>query len=220
MSTNFNPWVIAGILAVIIIILKLIPNSLHAKIIGKKGEDLIEHELDRAYARGNAGVVLRNVYVPAGNGRTTEIDLLYITVKGMFVLESKNYSGWVFGNEDDQYWTVTLKSKQKNRIYNPIKQNAGHIKHLREYLRRPIPMFSVVVFSERCELKNITLTSHQAIVAKRNRLTETINDIWKSYPDVLTEAEVEEIYYSLYALTNASFATKKKHVDEINRRYK
>ena len=42
---------------------------------------------------GRDGKILRNVYVPKENGETSEIDVLYITQKGIFVIESKNYSG-------------------------------------------------------------------------------------------------------------------------------
>lgn len=40
--------------------------------------------------------MLRNIYVPY-NGKTSEIDVLMIREKGIFVFESKNYSGWIFG---------------------------------------------------------------------------------------------------------------------------
>lgn len=73
---------------------------------------------------GRKGKILRNVYLPKDNGETSEIDVLYITQKGIFVFESKNYSGWIFGDEKGQYWTAMLPNRQKNRFYNPIKQES------------------------------------------------------------------------------------------------
>ena len=54
-------------------------------------------------------------------GKTTEIDLLMIHEKGIFVFESKNYSGWIFGSEDQLKWTQCFKSGQREHFYNPYK---------------------------------------------------------------------------------------------------
>ena len=51
---------------------------------------------------------LFNLYVPKGNGRTSEIDMVMIHPKCLFVIECKNYSGWIFGNENNEYWTQVL----------------------------------------------------------------------------------------------------------------
>lgn len=64
--------------------------------IGRRGEKLTERELKLVKFFGRDGKVLRNVYVPKDNGETSEIDVLFITQKGIFVFESKNYSGWMF----------------------------------------------------------------------------------------------------------------------------
>ncbi len=63
--------------------------------IGRRGEKLTERELKLVKFLGRDGKVLRNVYVPKNNGETSEIDVLFITQKGIFVFESKNYSGCV-----------------------------------------------------------------------------------------------------------------------------
>lgn len=61
---------------------------------------------------GRKGKILRNIYVPKDNGETSEIDLVYITQKGIFVFESKNYSGWIFGDGKSMYWTASLPNGQ------------------------------------------------------------------------------------------------------------
>ena len=70
--------------------------------IGRYGESLTEVELKKSAIFGMEGKILRNLYVPKDNGETTEIDVLFICSKGILVIESKNYSGWIFGNEDDE----------------------------------------------------------------------------------------------------------------------
>ncbi|MDM5232918.1 nuclease-related domain-containing protein [Lysinibacillus pakistanensis] len=59
--------------------------------------------------------LLVNAYIPKRNlDELTEIDLLYIDRTGLYVLESKNYSGWIFGNEARQQWTQTMPNRKKN----------------------------------------------------------------------------------------------------------
>lgn len=98
--------------------------------IGRYGEMLTARKLKTAKLFGRDGKILRNVYVPKDNGETSEIDVLFITQKGIFVFESKNYSGWIFGDERSQYWTDSLPNRQKNKFYNPIKQNRTRAKAL------------------------------------------------------------------------------------------
>ena len=75
--------------------------------IGKQGENLTASKLGWVNLWGYHGMMLQNVYIPKRNGETTEIDLLYITEKGIFVIESKNYSGYIFGSETNRSWTST-----------------------------------------------------------------------------------------------------------------
>lgn len=64
---------------------------------GKYGEYLVYKEL-KAYER-DGGKFLSNCYLPKDDGTTTEIDVILIHATGIFAVESKNYSGWIFGSE-------------------------------------------------------------------------------------------------------------------------
>lgn len=187
---------------------------------GRRGEKLTEKELKLVKFFGRDGKILRNIYVPKGNGETSEIDVAFITEKGIFVIESKNYSGWIFGKEVDQYWTATLPNGYKNRFYNPIKQNRTHIKWLGNYLGDSIPLYSIIAFSERCELKSVTLESEDIRVIKRDWLYGAIRKIWDNADTVLSENEVNELYEKLKTLTNVDAATKDAHIQSIAARYK
>ncbi len=186
--------------------------------LGRYGEVLTAKELNFVKFMGKKGKTLRNVYVPKDNGETSEIDVLYITQKGIFVLESKNYSGWIFGDESGQYWTAVLPNKQRNRFYNPIKQNNTHIKWLGRFIGK-IPLFSVIVFSERCKLKKVTVTSADVKVINRDRLYAAVRSYWNDNPDILSEAAIEELYQKLLPLTNVDEATKTAHIERIKEKY-
>ena len=165
----------------------LLDSIFDANWVGRRGEKLTERELNLVKLLDRKGQVLRNIYVPKDNGETSEIDVVFITQKGIFVIESKNYSGWIFGDEKDTYWTAMLPNREKNRFYNPIKQNRTHIKWLGQYLGEDIPLFSIVVFSERCELKKVTVESSDIRVIKRDRLYAAVRDIWDHANDAADE---------------------------------
>lgn len=188
--------------------------------IGRRGEKLTEKELKLVQLLGRKGKVLRNVYLPKDNGETSEVDVIFITQKGMFVFESKNYSGWIFGDEKSQKWTVMLPNKQKNQFYNPILQNKTHVKWMRKYVGEDVPLFSIIVFSERCELKKIIVESPDIKVIKRDRTYAAVRDIWEDSPDVLTEEKINELYDNLSKLTNVDEAVKATHIKNINKKYK
>ncbi len=202
----------------------LLDNIMDAEWVGKRGEKLTEKELKWVRLFGRKGKILRNVYVPKGNGETSEIDVLYITQKGIFVIESKNYSGWIFGDEKAGFWTASLPNGVKNRFYNPIKQNQTHMKWLREYLQSTLgidcPLYSLIVFSERCELKKVTAETSDAKVIKRDVLYAAVKQKWDSMFDRLTEENVDAIYTALKELTNVDEAVKAAHIESINRRFK
>ncbi|MEG0904334.1 MAG: NERD domain-containing protein [Lachnospiraceae bacterium] len=198
----------------------LLDNIFDANWTGRHGEKLTERELNLVKLFGRNGKVLRNIYVPKENGETSEIDVVFITQKGIFVIESKNYSGWIFGDEKSAYWTVMLSNRERNKFYNPIMQNHTHIKWLGQYLNDDIPLFSIIAFSERCELKKVTVESPDIRVIKRDLLYATIRNIWDNSEDKLTEEKVDSIYIKLKILTNISEAAKQDHIANINTKHK
>ena len=190
------------------------------KWVGKRGEKLTERELKLVQLFGRKGKVLRNVYLPKDNGETSEVDVIFITQKGIFVFESKNYSGWIFGDEKSQKWTVMLPNKQKNSFYNPIKQNRTHLKWMERFVGSDVPLFSIIVFSERCELKKVSVESQDIKVIKRDRTYATVRDIWDNNPDALSDERIEELYSKLEGLTNVDAAVKEAHIKDIEKKYK
>lgn len=190
---------------------------------GRYGERMTENELKMVSMFGLKGRTLRNVYIPTDDGKTSEIDVMFICQKGIFVFESKNYSGWIFGNEDDQQWTSCLSGGKKYRFYNPIKQNRTHIKWLDRYINRgsvKVPLFSIIVFSERCELKKITVHSQDIPVIKRDKTAKTVKKIWDSASDVLSDAQVEQLYQRLLKLTKVDKSVKDSHIQDIENKVK
>ena len=91
-------------------------------------------------------IEFHDLIIPSRSG-TTQIDHIYVSVFGIFVIETKNYTGWIFGSEKQSKWTQVVY-KQKHYFQNPLRQNYAHIKALSELLQLPEEKFhSMVVFS-------------------------------------------------------------------------
>lgn len=170
---------------------------------------------------------LFNCYLPAQKGKTSEVDIIMIYKSGIYVLESKNYSGWIFGNESDNTWTQTLSSGKKvhkSHFYNPIMQNQTHIKWLRELLKSElnfdITPFSLIVFSERCTLKNITNTNPLVKVVNRYDILKEISAYDNLMGEIISDEIIDKIYALLKPYTEVDGATKQQHIDDINSKYK
>lgn len=135
------------------------------------------------------------------------------------MIESKNYSGWIFGDEKSPYWTVMLPNKEKNRFYNPIKQNISHMKWLKQYLEADIPLYSIIVFSNRCQLKKVNVASEDVYVIKRDDLYAVIRRLWDK-AEINQKYTIEEIYEKLEVLTHADDETKELHIQNIKTKYR
>jgi hypothetical protein len=97
-------------------------------------------------------LLLNNVTMPTPGG-TTQIDHILVADTGIFVIETKHYTGWIFGNPQEKQWTQTIYRK-KSRFQNPLQQNYGHIKALQSLFDLPENHFhSVVVFTADAEFK-------------------------------------------------------------------
>ena len=97
-------------------------------------------------------IEFHDLIIPSRSG-TTQIDHVYVSVFGIFVIETKNYTGWIFGSEKQSKWTQVVY-KQKHYFQNPLRQNYAHIKALSELLQLPEEKFhSMVVFLGDCDLK-------------------------------------------------------------------
>lgn len=88
--------------------------------------------------------LLKNITLRTDNG-TTQIDHIIVSQYGVFVIETKNYKGWIFGSERSKVWTQSIYGK-KNTFQNPLHQNYKHVKVLQKILNLDEnQIFSIVV---------------------------------------------------------------------------
>jgi hypothetical protein len=97
--------------------------------------------------------LLNHVTIRMDDG-TTQVDHVLISRFGVFVIETKHFSGWIFANATDTTWTQVY-FRRKSRFQNPILQNFRHLRAVQGLLEflPPEAVKSVVVFSGDAEFK-------------------------------------------------------------------
>lgn len=120
---------------------------------GRQGEARVDQELGRLDP--NDYRIFRDLLVVA-EGRTSQIDHVILSRYGIFVVETKNYSGWIHGGENSRYWTQTIY-RYKSRFLNPVKQNWSHVYALKAVLSDfdGLAFHPIVVFVGGAVLKNV-----------------------------------------------------------------
>lgn len=91
-------------------------NLNNFEFLGSKGELNIFEDLKFLEKEP---LFLFNIYIPINENKFTEIDVIMLHPSGIYVFESKNMKGCIFGNENDKYWTQCLKiqfNKTKNTL--------------------------------------------------------------------------------------------------------
>ncbi len=166
---------------------------------------------------------LFNVYLPKDDGETTELDVVLLHESGIYVFESKNYSGWIFGTEFQPYWTQTLPTgrgrSQKNSFYNPVLQNKGHLKWLQAFLNdQSLSFYSFIVFSDRCTLKKVSTSSENLYVLNRYNLLSKVRQVAAETGNHLSTDKIDELFATLYPLTQKSEAEKQIHINQVKQK--
>ncbi|MBO7313401.1 MAG: NERD domain-containing protein, partial [Alistipes sp.] len=107
--------------------------------IGKLGEKRVAQKLNWL---SNEYITLNDVLLPTRYG-TTQIDHIVVSPYAIFVIETKNYNGWIFGHQDSEEWKQSLLGKktlwgwssEQHKFRNPIRQNLAHFRAVRDLLK-------------------------------------------------------------------------------------
>ncbi len=151
---------------------------------------------------------ISNVTLATSDG-TTQIDHVIVSAFGVFVIETKNMAGWIFGNEKDAKWTQVLH-REKHRFQNPLRQNYKHTQVLGESLGiAKQAIHSVVVFVGDAEFKTPmppNVRQHAGVV----------NYIKSFTARVLEDAEVTRIVNEIAAQRlPETYRTHAQHVRNV-----
>jgi hypothetical protein len=148
------------------------------------------------------------------SGGSTQIDHILVSRFGVFVIETKDLGGWIFGDASSASWTQVL-FRAKFRFQNPIHQNYRHVCAVRDLLDflPPSAIHSAVVFTGRATFKTpvppgvFELDELIAYIASQTNAELTANRM---------QFCVGRLETARLAITKA---TDIEHVERLRRRY-
>ncbi len=160
----------------------------------------------------NADVYRRfhDVIIPANNG-TTQIDHILVSTYGVFIVETKNIKGWIFGSEEQPKWTQSLYRK-KYSFQNPVRQTFRQKKVLSEFLDLDeFVIHTVIYFVGDCKFKTNMPT---------NVIRSGLGSYIKQYrKHLLSSGEIEFILNKLEKHISGSTLTTKDHIKSLRKRH-
>lgn len=150
---------------------------------------------------------------------TAEIDIIQVTRKGIFVVECKYRTDEVSGNAIEYFWDITRNGKKIATMYNPIKQNANHIKTLESYLKKegieaPTVYNVVVIVAKELSIKELDQIDTNTV------LVQGLSDLKKldSLPDELSDKQILE-FQAIIEKKESTEYQRRKHVEYVKNQY-
>lgn len=222
--------VVIGIIIIIIIGILAISRGLYGfpiklsnnpESIGSIGENRVHNILLQLPEEYQA---LDNLMLKTDRG-TTQIDHIVVSKYGVFAIETKNYCGDIYGNDNTYQWKQIIRTDvnyikkwwktytyvTKNYLYNPVKQSLGHTYAIKKVLKEwpNLKIIPIVVFVGDADLSNVKSRYH---VIYGGELLSTI----QSYNTVyLSDSDTERIYSLLIQLKTSESVTKREHEHNI-----
>ncbi|MBS1773056.1 MAG: NERD domain-containing protein [Bacteroidetes bacterium] len=162
------------------------------------------------YLDSNLYPRIHNVIIPSRNG-TIQIDHIIISSYGVFIIETKNIKGWIFGSSNQPQWTQVIFGK-KYKFQNPLRQIFRQKRGLSEYLGiSETYIHTIVYFASNCNFK--TAVPPNVI---KSGLCEEI----KQYSFVvLNPDEINHIRERLNEAKSDRELTTRKHIKYLNERF-
>jgi len=154
---------------------------------------------------------IHNVTLPTPDG-TTQIDHIFVSRFGIFVVETKKMKGWIFGSENQAQWTQKI-FKKSFKFQNPLRQNYKHVKALESALDvPPETIHSVVVFAGNSTFKSpmpANVTSGGGYVKYIKSFREP----------VLSESEIQRVISQIQSgRLEPSRQTHREHIQRLKAR--
>lgn len=226
MSFVFIPILIVAFLVVVgaVFAIKKIFGKSRAEIENEEQRDSFgkqgEHEVGKILAKLPEEYRIYNDVMLYGSTSTVQIDHVVVSVYGIFVIETKNYKGEIYGREKDKTWKKSWRGTIKE-FYNPIRQNKAHVAALKMNTRIksdnvyvPIIAFSDEADISKLDVSLIRLKSRTATAVNFNHL---IAKITKQKEKLLSETQVEKFCILIEKLRLDSEKHAKKHVKNIEK---
>lgn len=183
--------------------------------------------LAKTYSKFLPGaLVISDVLIDGADGYTSQIDLLIVGNKGIYVVEMKMYSeAKIYGNMQKSTWYY-YKNGKKYDIYSPLRQNEKHVEYLKSFLSSfgDVPCFSIITMV--CEDFNLSGENNPDTVICNSlpAMKRAVYEVAGKKPSVWNDEEKQEIYNyinnncykdkSLHREHNDNVASYKKSLEQ------
>ena len=197
--------------------------SILGRLIGSLVQTPVKGVLGETKVKVGAGLTLpsvlyqkyHNVTLPTVNG-TTQIDHVFVSEFGVFVVETKNIGGRIYGGEHDREWTKVFPGGQKHKLQNPLDQNNRHVRAIENILagiglpKQAVKSVVVFVGDGKLEQKmpqNVTMGFEAARYVRSFKTR------------ILTDEQVEKICTVIESSRlRSSRATNRQHIQNLKRK--
>ena len=177
-----------------------------AQAAGVLGEKRVDRLLREKLQDGSYWV-LKNLELPA-RGESLQIDHIVVAPTGIFVIETRNYSGWISGSEEEYSWTLESFHK-KFRFLNPYRQNLKHVAAVTDFLGcDPRQVQSIVVFAGRGKFRT-------ALPSSVLFLKELVTYIHSHRKSVMSEQEATKYADRLLDWDDSKTMQSQSHAVEV-----
>lgn len=146
---------------------------------------------------------------------TTQIDHIVVCRKGVFVIETKNYSGKIIGDDLSKYWIQKLNGR-KNTFYSPIRQNKTHVNAVISLLKKYkyIPVYSIVVFCGNSDIRKVKCKDQVISIERLNKYIKT----YKA-ENYLNKEDIKNISKIIKNNDIKDKKIRSKHIKSIKKEY-
>lgn len=153
--------------------------------------------------------IINDVLLPTKKG-STQIDHTIVSPFGIFIIETKNHKGMIFGDCYGKVWTQVLRGAGRHTFYSPVKQNQGHIINLAKSINVPLDCFTgmIVFTNEDVNLDNVSCPFCYRI--------QSLYDAILSYQNVIfNEKQVDKIIDRIDKVNKSGYKASKAHVEYV-----
>lgn len=141
-------------------------------------------------------LVLHDVLIDGADGYTSQIDLVLVGNRGIYVVEMKMFDdAKIYGDTKKSKWNY-YKHGKKYEIYSPLKQNKKHVEYLKTFLKKfgEVPCFSIITmvcddFKISGEKDNYTMICNSLPAMER-----AIYKVAEDKPIVFDDTKKQEIF--------------------------
>ena len=167
------------------------------------------------------GLIIHDVLIDGKDGYTSQIDLVIVGSKGIYVVEVKFFEyARIYGDGKKSKWYY-YKGGAKHDIYSPLKQNKKHLEYLKDFLKDfgDIPFYSILVMlCDDAKISNISDDPNNpdtVIITGLLSLEEALNELSGNKPYIFNEEKKQEIYNYIIKNQHHGKEARQNHKENV-----